>query len=117
MIRDNHDLSQKALAITAGMDQSYLAGLESGRRPPPRDKQLLRLTQALQATDQEKRALLTARTMSRLSNVLEEFGEERAKSLTAIVEAVNKLPGSESQILKTVAKLLENLTTGGSQYG
>ncbi|HSH96839.1 MAG: helix-turn-helix domain-containing protein [Methylophilaceae bacterium] len=72
-IRKAHRLSQKAVAITAEMDQSYLAAIEAGRRGAPRDLQLSRLAQALNATQAEKLALLEARALQRIEAELQEL--------------------------------------------
>lgn len=64
-MREAHGLSQKTLAISAGLDTSYLAGIESGRRPLPRDRQLDRLATALGASNEEKKALQLALALSR----------------------------------------------------
>lgn len=67
-------MSQKAVALDAGMDQSYLAGLETGRRPPPRDKQLHRLFGAVQMTEMEKHILQKVRALYKLIQAIDEFG-------------------------------------------
>lgn len=72
-IRKIHLLSQKSVAIDADMDQSYLAGLESGRRPPPRDRQLIRLMHALQASENEMITLKKARAFYRAANAINEL--------------------------------------------
>lgn len=72
-IRQAHGLSQKAVALDTGMDQSYLAGLETGRRPPPRDKQLHRLFAAIQMTDMEKCILQKARALYKLFQAIDEL--------------------------------------------
>lgn len=72
-IRKLHLLSQKSVAIDAGMDQSYLAGVETGRRPLPRDRQLSRLMQALQASENEKSVLKKARAFDRATHAINEL--------------------------------------------
>lgn len=69
-VRIRHGLSQKALAISAGMDISYLAGIESGRRPLPKDRQLDRLVRALNANNEEMTTLQLALALSRVSQVM-----------------------------------------------
>lgn len=58
-------MSQKSVALSAGMDCSYLSGIERGRRPPPRDRQVERLAQALGATKEEVETLYLALALSR----------------------------------------------------
>jgi len=72
-IRQAHGLSQKAVALDARMDQSYLAGLETGRRPPPRERQLQRLFNAIQVTELEKRILKKAMVLYKLYQAFDEL--------------------------------------------
>lgn len=52
-LRNQRGLSQKAVALAAGMDTSYLSGLESGRRALPLPRQVERLAKALELSDGE----------------------------------------------------------------
>jgi transcriptional regulator with XRE-family HTH domain len=47
--RSNARLSQKAMAISAGVDQSYLSGVETGRRPVPQAEAVERFIAALRS--------------------------------------------------------------------
>lgn len=69
-MRRRRAMSQKALALEAGLDQSVLAAMESGRRSPPRDAVLKRLMSAFNATEDERVQLERGRLASRLSKVL-----------------------------------------------
>lgn len=71
-MRRCRSVSQKALALDAQIDQSVLAAIESGRRAPPRDGVMQRITSALHPTDRELLELERGRLASRLSKVLEE---------------------------------------------
>lgn len=64
-LRELRGLSQKFVALSAGMDCSYLSGVERGRRPPPRERQVERLAQALSATREETEGLYLALALSR----------------------------------------------------
>ena len=59
-IRRRRRLRQKAVATTAGVTPSYLAGLEGGRREAPSDEVLDRLLKALEATKKERQQLYQA---------------------------------------------------------
>ncbi len=72
-IRQARGLSQKAVALDAGVDQSYLAGLETGRLPAPRDKQLQKLFSAMQMTETEKHILLKVKALYKLFQGIYEF--------------------------------------------
>ena len=90
-LRHARNISQKALAITASMDQGYLAGIESGRRPLPKEKQLTRLICALQVSPEEEQKLREAHAFSRLANALEEINPERCKALVALTQKLCSL--------------------------
>lgn len=104
-LRRHRQLSQKALAITAGMDQSYLAGLEGGRRPPPRDRQLQRLMVALQATPEEEQELREARAIFHLRHVADELSPGRGKAIAALAWRLQALPPRQFQLVEEMASL------------
>lgn len=106
-MRARRKLAQKALALSAQMDQSYLAGLEAGRRPPPRDRQLARLICALNATPEEIKELREARALSRLAEVVVELDPERGEALASLARSFNKLSGSQLHVIQEMASLLE----------
>lgn len=70
-LRGRRAMSQKALALEAGVDQSVLAAIEHGRRPPPRDDVLQRLIAALSLSELELQELERGRIASRLVKALE----------------------------------------------
>jgi transcriptional regulator with XRE-family HTH domain len=70
-LRGRRAMSQKALALEAGVDQSVLAAIEHGRRPPPRDDVLQRLIAALSLSELELQELERGRVASRLVKALE----------------------------------------------
>lgn len=96
-IRRRRRLSQKEVAIEAGMDQSYLAGMEAGRRPPPRERQLVRLINALEATPGEEKELRDAHALSRLVGVVEEVDPRRCGAFANVAFQLLKLPIEELQ--------------------
>lgn len=60
-LRVSKGIKQYALADSIKMDASQLAGLESGRRAPPRDGVLMRLGVGLALTQNELMMLMRAR--------------------------------------------------------
>lgn len=107
-LRNRRKLSQKAVAVSAEMDQSYLAGLEAGRRPPPRDRQLARLVSALDATPEEIQELREARALARLADVVDELDPQRGKALVSLACRFNKLTLSQLRVIEEMASLLEH---------
>lgn len=102
-LRKARGLSQKALAISAGMDQSYVAGLENGRRPPPRDRQIARLAQALQASQEEHARLLEAKTAALLARVSAEAGGLHRDMLAQLIMIASRLSATDLAILDRIA--------------
>lgn len=69
-LRRKRGLSQKRVALDAGLDQSYLAGMERGRRAPPRGPILERIFRALDATEEERRSVRRAHALNKLTREL-----------------------------------------------
>lgn len=69
-VRIRSGAMQKAIALSSEIDQSVLAGWESGRRPAPRAKQLQRLLKALSPSVEERNRILLAWELARLSRSL-----------------------------------------------
>jgi hypothetical protein len=88
------------------MDQSYLAGLEAGRRPPPRDRQLDRLIAALKATPEEIKELREARAIAKLAEVAAELDPERGQALASLACSFNRLTASQLHVIQEMASLL-----------
>jgi len=82
-LRVRRAMSQKALALEAEIDQSVLAAIEHGRRPPPKDDVLRRLITALRLSDVELQEIERGRLASRLVKALE---GQPAASQAVIVE-------------------------------
>lgn len=106
-IRKRRKLSQKAVAISARMDQSYLAGLEAGRRPLPRDRQLSRLATALNATPEEIKELWEARALAKLAEVFDELDPVRGKALASLACRFNRLSAKQLRVIDEMASLLD----------
>lgn len=68
--RRRRRLLQKTLALTAGLDPSYVAGLERGRRRPPKPALIDRLVMALRADPVERERLLAAAAADRLAHAI-----------------------------------------------
>lgn len=109
-MRDARDMSQKALALAANMDQSYVAGLETGRRPAPRERQVFRLARALNASEIELAELLAARScpMSLANRSL--LGILQRPAVGHLLATLSKLNQSEVIALDAIAQLLARRT-------
>lgn len=67
-LRLEHGLKQRELASLACLDQAYVCGLESGSRPVPADKLVVRLSEAMELppslSEQLYRSAIAARLQS-----------------------------------------------------
>lgn len=75
-IRRKNRLKQKEVAFDAGMDPSYIAALENGRRLPPKQSLMVALTKAVQANEVEQRELSRAANLSEMAKGMEAHREE-----------------------------------------
>lgn len=75
-IRRRKKLLQKQLALECGLDPSYVAALENGRRIPPRKPVVEKIIKALGATPVERDRLLASADISRLSRMIERQGKD-----------------------------------------
>jgi transcriptional regulator with XRE-family HTH domain len=116
-LREIRNLSQKAVSILAGMDQSYVAGLEAGRRPPPREKQLARLIYALQATKTEERELREAHVFSRLVDAVEEINPERGQALVALAHQLCNLSLDDLKHIEGMTSRLRHQSVNSTTRG
>ena len=107
-IRLQHSLTQKSAALLAGMDQSYLAGLETGRRSLPRERQLARLIKALQTTRIEEQELREAHAFSKLAEMVDRSNPERGMSMAALVYHLRGLSLDDVKLIEGMALRLNN---------
>lgn len=82
--RRRSGVSLKEAAFASGMDRSYLAALESGRRPPPGLTALNRILDAVHATKTERARMICAALCTRneaLNGLLADEELETVKKL------------------------------------
>ncbi len=114
-LRHSRNLSQKALAILAGMDQSYLSGLEAGRRAPPKEKQIGRLICALETSEMEEQELRAAIAVSKMLDATNGLQSGKGKVLASLTEHLQELSLDELGIIESIASNLRSQTyTNGS---
>lgn len=105
-VREAHGLSQKHVALTADLDQSYLAGLEAGRRPPPRAAVLSRLVDALNVSDQERARLTFQCSLTRLARALSAYSDTDRRLLLQLGTALRSMPASRRAAIAEVLDAL-----------
>lgn len=94
--------SQKRLALESGLDQSYLAGVERGRRPPPRDAVVKRLANALKLSAEESHTFLGALAAARAARVVERFDPDVGRAVALLTNGIQYCSGDELQALATL---------------
>lgn len=95
---------QKTVAYMAGLDPSYVASLEKGRRDPPRREILNKLCAALAATPAECEQLHRAALASRLKKVWAEASgdTELANLFAKLAMALPALNAAERAAIETL---------------
>ena len=100
LLRRKRRLSQVELARLAGVDPNNLSGVENGRRPAPAESTLERLLDALEATAEERDAVMTAARYSRRSIRLSDQTPPAAVRLVhRLAEAAPNLQEDRSQLM------------------
>lgn len=110
-LRHSRNLSQKALAILAGMDQSYLSGLEAGRRATPKEKQIGRLICALETSELEEQELRAAIAVSKMLDATNGLQSGKGKVLASLTEHLQDLSLDELGLIEGIASKIRNQTT------
>ncbi len=103
-LRRSRRLLQKQVAHSSGIDPSYLAGLEHGRRAPPRTAVLNRILDVLMANDSERAELTQAAALSKLLRVMQEDAIviPGTRTLTRLALAIPTLTEEELDALNTL---------------
>lgn len=104
-LRRRRRLLQKQVAASAGLDASFVASLERGRRAPPRRELLDRLLAALDASADEQERLLAAAGADRLAHVIARHREaiEGAEVLARIASWLPQIQPDDLITLERVA--------------
>lgn len=103
-VRKQRGFSQKSVALDANLDASYLAGLEHGRRPPPRQELLSRIALALHASPEEFHRLKKAVALTKISKIaMAELDADLSQSVVRLVKAIQVCSPDERKALETIA--------------
>ena len=103
-LRRKNKLKQKQVAYEAGIDPSYVAALENGRRPPPRQNLVQKLANAVKADEWDEKELGRTAMLSQLARPLDENAEffSGAPTALAILELSSVLSERELQAISTL---------------
>jgi len=105
---------QKQIALTAGIDGSYLAALERGRRPPPTSEVIERLSESLALVGVDRAVLRDAAAADRLmATILDVEPDLRgAGVLVEFLKALPALSSAEIDALISLATALQHSREG-----
>lgn len=104
--RRRSGVSQKDAAFASGMDRSYLAALENGRRSPPGLAALRRLLDAIRATQAERTKIIYAAFCTRCNEELSGLlPAEKVEPLKELLYELVRTGGDEVEMLADIARL------------
>lgn len=112
-LRERQGRSQKELAITAGVDPSFLAAIERGRRPPPQIRVVKRFIEALRASPQEAEQVMLAWELSRLARTLGDRDPAFRDTLMQIAFWLASMPSGSRALLRVITGGLPSGETKG----
>lgn len=103
-LRRNKKLKQKQVAFEAGIDSSYWAAIENGRRLPPRQRVLVKVIKAVKASAQEEKELSRAAMLTQIAKGLNERIDYFAGAplALAILELSSVLSPGEIEAISTL---------------
>ncbi len=112
-LRKGRGHSQKFVAIQAGIDASWLSGIEHGRRPPPRQPVLERILAALCITTEERLELKNAVAIAKLAKIAAaEMEPAYGQSLIRIACALQFCSTDELKALEVITQGFKRRYTG-----
>jgi len=111
-LRKARGLSQKFIAIKTGLDPSYLAGIELGKRPPPQQRVLDRILRALDASPSEINKIRGSIGITRLARIAERtFEPSYGQSLIRIAVGMQSCSQEELKALEVIVQGFDHRRT------
>lgn len=98
-------LSQKTIAYTAGIDASYLASVERGRRPPPSRQVVEKILAALGMSGAEHAVAIEAAAIDRLVPAIRD-SEQDVPGAAVLIRLCNALPYLSNAKLGVLADVI-----------
>lgn len=101
-------ISQKSVALMAGIDASYLASVERGRRPPPRKHIANKVLAALGVSPANQAIAIEAAVLDRLMPAIQD-AEHDVRGAATLASLCSALPRLSEEKLKVLSELIEAL--------
>ncbi|MGO4328767.1 helix-turn-helix domain-containing protein [Cupriavidus sp. M-11] len=115
LIRKRSGLPQKAVAQRCGIDPSYLAAMEAGRKGVPSRLVLEALVTAMSAADEERGQLYRAACAERLGREIDQiFPADIRTEATELIATVARLKSWEIRTVCQLAKAFEDREAEGA---
>ena len=89
-LREKAGLSQRALGDKVGVDFTYISKIESGAKPPPSKKVLIKLATILNI-DEEKMMILTGKIPEDIAEMLRNPGVIRYLRSTGVKKIISSI--------------------------
>lgn len=109
-------ISQKFVANTAGIDASYLASVERGRRPPPRKHIANKVLAALGVSPADQSIMLEAAALDRLMPAIQDV-EQDIRGAATLASLCNALPHLNEAKLSVLSALIDTLADRQEEEG
>jgi len=103
-LRRKRHLRQKQVAADSDLDSSYIAALENGRRVPPREGVMTRLSQALGLNEAEESELRRTAVLSEVGRAMLQHADELAgvNAALSVLEISAYLSQEELRAMETL---------------
>lgn len=111
--RERCSTSQKAVALTVGIDQAFFCGVEKGRRPPFTDRVLGQLSSLLQLNQGDAEALAWAAKHDRCIRSVWQLteSEEETRLVSQLLTTAHWLDGAQRAGLLAYLESLQESAT------
>jgi transcriptional regulator with XRE-family HTH domain len=103
-------IPQKLVALAAGIDPSYLAAVERGRRPPPKSELVNKVLAALQLSAADRVTFIEAAALDRLMPAIQAL-EQDVRGAGTLERLCSALPYLTEAQLEALGALIDAIST------
>jgi transcriptional regulator with XRE-family HTH domain len=103
-------IPQKLVALAAGIDPSYLAAVERGRRPPPKSELVNKVLAALQLSAPDRVTFIEAAALDRLMPAIQAL-EQDVRGAGTLERLCSALPYLTEAQLEALGALIDAIST------
>jgi transcriptional regulator with XRE-family HTH domain len=116
LLRIQQKMQQGVVAKLAGIDPSYLAAIEKGRRRPPSRETLEHLLTAVSAKEEDRRRLRSLAAMDRLLEAADtiDVNDEPVARLSRLLTLISGLDDEEWRAVEQTVRIWTGVRKQGS---